>query len=256
MASTSERYMREIATQWGYLVTWLPSRTVELGQTGRFDGMQVQVDGQISDDGLNIVASDDKSSTDLEYNTSKAVSFDWSAGASVATGERAELEISFSRANAVVLHVHEGVEHRVANLSELKRGILELDERSSWEKGRAVIVSVVVASRATVLISSGRSASVHCEAAAGQALSNLADPRVGLRQTSKRSMHTTILAAGQLTPMYQALILRKGVLGSRSVEGSLRGPETMDAADPLREAIDDDFALCAVSAEPAGADGS
>jgi hypothetical protein len=67
-------------------------------------------------------------------------------------------------------------------------------------------------------------------------------------------MHTSILAAGQLTPMYQALVLRKGLRGSR-VEHALRGPETIDASDPLREAIDDEFALCAVSDDESGVQG-
>jgi hypothetical protein len=250
MTSISERYLREIGAQWGYLATWLPSRTVELGQSGRFDGVQVHVDGHIGDDGLPVVASQDRNTTDLEYGTSKAVSIDWIAGASTVIGDRAELEIAFSRANAVVLHIHEGVEHRVANLSEIKRGILALDARSGWDRKRAVIVSAVAAARATVLISSGRGGSVRCEAAVGEALGNLADPRLALRRTARKSMHTTIIAEGHLTPIYQALVLRKGLLGSPSLEGALRGPETMDAGDPLREAIDDDFALCALSSEP------
>jgi hypothetical protein len=110
------------------------------------------------------------------------------------------------------------------------------------------VISVVTAAHATVLISSGRNGAVRCSATAGQALGNLADPRLGLGLTSKRSMHTTILAAGQLTPMYQALVLRRGLRGSK-VEQALRGAEAIDASDPLRGAVDDDFALCAVSEE-------
>jgi hypothetical protein len=140
------------------------------------------------------------------------------------------------------------VERRVGNLKELKRSILEIDARSGWEKHRAVIVSVVNAASSTVLISSGSDASVKCEARVGVALGNLADPRIALQRTASRSMHTALVSQGGLTPLYQALVMRKGLLGSRSMEGALRGPEAMDASDPLREAIDDDFALCAVGA--------
>jgi hypothetical protein len=247
MSSTSVRYMREIAAQWSYLVTWLPSRTVKLGETGRFDGLQVQLDGDIGEHGFTIKETHDENSTSLEYATKRAVALDWSAGASVATGEQAQLDISFSASDAIVLHIHEGVEHRVSNLGELKRLIRELDGRAAWPKRQAVIVSVVKAASATVLISSAKGAAMHCEGKAGQALGNLANPRLELRSTAERSMHTAILAVGELTPMYQALVMRRDWKGARSLESALRGSETMDASDPLREAIDEDFALCAVA---------
>jgi hypothetical protein len=110
MASPRERYMREIAKQWAYLVTWLPSRTVRLGQTGRFDGLEVQIDADISDVGFALAASHDQSTTNLEYNTGRAVTFDFTAGASIATGESAELQIGFKKDNAIVMHLHEAVE--------------------------------------------------------------------------------------------------------------------------------------------------
>ncbi len=248
MASLSESYMREIASQWGYLVTWLPSRTVRLGQTGRFDGIQVHIDGDIGQDGFSFSEDSDDNESELEYNSAGAVSFGWSAGAGLVTGERAEFEVSFSREKAIVLHLHGAVEHRVGKLKELKRAILKIDARSGWEKHRAVVVSVVNAASSTVLISSGQDASVRCEARAGEALGNLANPRIALQRTSSHSMHTALVSQGGLTPLYQALVMRKGMLGSRSLEGALRGPETMDASDPLRDAIDDDFALCAVGA--------
>jgi hypothetical protein len=241
--------MSEIARQWGYLVTWLPSRTVEPGQTGRFDGMQVDVDGHLRDQRIEFAISRDDSTTNLEYRSAKAVSVGWSASASTATGERAELDISFSRESAVVLDVHHAVEHRIDDLGRIKRRILELDRRSGWDKGRAVVVSVVWAERATVMIASARDAAVRCEAKVGEGLGNLADPRLELRLTAEKSMHTTIVSAGHLTPMYQAMILRRGLTGARSLQSALRGAESMDASDPLRDAFDDDFALCAVAAD-------
>jgi hypothetical protein len=239
--------MSEIARQWGYLVTWLPGRTVELGQTGEFDGIQVEIDSHVSDDlGLAVQTSSDPNTTELEYRSAGAVDVRWSAGVSTLTGERAGLEIAFTRENAVVLDLHRAVEHRIANVAEVKDRILEAERRSGWHRRRAVVVSVVAAQRATIMISSARDSQVTCDAEVGQALGNLANPQLGLALTSQKSMHTTLISAGELTPMYQALIMRRSLTGSRSFDKALRGLEAMDANDPLREAIDDDFALCAV----------
>lgn len=246
MGGIDETYMREIAAQWSYLPTWLPGRTVRLGQTGTFDGTQVTVEADLSADGIAFSEEHDESESELEYHTKGAVSYGWTSGAALVTGERAELQISFSRENAIVLDACGAVEHRITNLKELKKQILALDGRSQWPKRRAVIVSVVRASSTTVLISSAADSSVTCEANAGQALGNLADPHLELKRTAARSMQTTIVSEGNLTPIHQALVLRKGLLGSRKLEGALRGPETMDATDPLREVIDEDFALCSV----------
>src|SRR4051795_4859405 len=123
MADVSKQYMREIAGQWGYLVTWLPGRTVRLGQTGRFDGMQVDIDRELADDDIAFQESQDNTSTDLVYRTAGAVSVDWAAGGSVASGESADLTIRFSRDRAVLFDVHEAVEHRIAGLSDVKQRI-------------------------------------------------------------------------------------------------------------------------------------
>ena len=252
MRGVDEIYMREIAAQWSYLPTWLPSRTVRLGQTGTFNGTMVNIDSDLSDEGMAFSEEQDDSGTELEYHSAGAVSYGWSAGAALATGERAQLQISFSRANAIVLDACGAVEHRISNLKDLKKEILSRDRRSEWPKHRAVVVSVVHAKSATVLISSAADSSVTCEANAGQALGNLADPHLELKRTAVRSMQSSIVSEGNLTPLHQALVLRKGLLGSRTLEGALRGPETMDVGDPLREAIDEDFALCAVGPTAAG----
>jgi hypothetical protein len=244
MTGIDEIYMREIATQWSYLPTWLPSRTVRLGQTGTFDGTKVNIESDLAAEGIAFSHEQDENESEMEYHSAGAVSYGWTAGAELATGERAQLEISFSRQNAIVLDACGAVEHRITNLEGLKKEIL--GREAQWPKRRAVIVSVVHAGSTTVLISSAADSSVTCEANGGQALGNLADPRLGLKRTASRSMGTTIVSEGNLTPIHQALVLRKGLVGSPSLEAALRGPETMDFSDPLREAIDEDFALCAV----------
>jgi hypothetical protein len=251
MSGIDEIYMREIAAQWSYLPTWLPGRTVRLGQTGTFDGTQVNVESDLANEGIAFSQEHDESETELEYHSAGAVSYGWTVGAAIATGERAQLQISFSRENAIVLDACGAVEHRITNLKGLKEEILTRDGRSQWPKRRAVIVSVVHAKSTTVLISSANDSSVTCEANAGQALGNLADPRLELKRSAARSMQTAIISDGDFTPIHQALVLRKGLFGSRTLEGALRGPETMDASDPLREVIDEDFALCAVAARAA-----
>lgn len=251
MASARSKYLTEISGQWQYLPTWLPGRTVRLGQVGHFDRGAVEVDGDLSAHGFDIVEDVDQSQSSLSYSSERAVEWGWTADASLATGERADVEVTFSRANAVLFHAYEAVEHRVSNLAELKSLILELDAKDTWPSRSAVIVSVVSARATTVMISSSSDASVVCEAKAGASLGSLADPRLGLRQRSARNMDTTIVADGNLTPLYQALILRRGLLGNRFVK-ALRGAETLAADDPLRAAVDDDFTLCEVDLEPLG----
>jgi hypothetical protein len=249
MASARDRYLSEIASQWQYLPTWLPGRAVRLGQTGVFEDGSVQVDDDISASGFSFTEDVDQSTSSLSYCSQRAVSWGWAGGAGSPTGERADVEVSFSRANAILFHAHEAVEHRIANLSELKSRILELDRKAAWAKNKAVVVSVVTARSTTVLISSSAGASVTCEAKAGAALGSLADPELGLKQRSARNMDTTLVAEGALTPLYQALVLRKGMLGGSQVKRALRGADALAADDPLRAAVDSEFALCAIPAD-------
>lgn len=240
--------MREIASQWSYLVTWLPNRTVRLGDIGAFDGMKVNVDSSLDEKGISFSTDCDENASQLEYASANAVSWGWEAGVELTTGDRGNLEVHFSRERAVLMHLHDAVEHRIASLGNLKQQILEMAERAEWSHGMAVVVSIVRAQSSAIMISSGKTGGVLCEGKVGEALGNLADPRLELRRKSQRSMHTSIVSAGSLTPLYQAMVLRRGLFGSRAVQAALRGAETMDMSDPLREAIDDDFALCAVAA--------
>jgi hypothetical protein len=246
MADARRTYLTEIAGQWKYLPTWLPGRTVELGQVGLFDGTEVDVDGDLSAHGFVIKVDVDQSHSDLSYNSKKAVDWDMSAAAGTVMGERVAVKVAFSRANAVLFHAYGAVERRIANLGELKALILALNRRAAWPANTAVVVSVVTAASATVLISSSKGASVTCDAKAGMALGNLANPSLGLKLSGTHDMHTAIVTEGNLTPLYQALVLRSTLLGGSRLRKALRATDSFAADDPLRAAIDEDFALCAV----------
>lgn len=222
---------------------------MRLGQHGVFVDGTVNVDDDIASSGFVLDEDSDATTSSLSYSSENAVEWGWAAGAGVPSGERADVAVTFSRAHAVLFHAYEAVEHRIANLAQLKAHILELDRRAAWEKNRAVIVSVVAARSTTALISSSANAAITCDAKAGAALGSLADPAVGLKLRTARNMHTTVVAEGSLTPLYQALVLRRGVLGGSNLKSALRGADALAADDPLRDAVDEEFALCAYSSK-------
>lgn len=245
MTSIRNRYLDEISNAWGYIPAWLPNRTVRLGDVGPFIAGGLDADGSLASFGIDFRSRQDANSSNLEYRTAKAVSIEWQSGVGLPSGESAELEINFARESALVVHLHAAVERRIDNLAEIKQRILELDRRSGWPSGRAVVVSVVHATNATVLISASKDARVRCEARVGEALGNLADPRLELRQTAERSMHTTIVSKGELTPLYQAMVLRRRPLGGRNVESAVRGHDNGGAASAwVNSVVDEDFTLC------------
>lgn len=248
MSTAKQRYLQEISTEWGYLATWLPSRSVELGQTGLFDGKEVAIDDNIGRHGYEFTVDTDPSATNLAYSSSGATSIGAAAGASIATGECASVEVSFSRAGSILLHAYQAREERIREIHALKVRILELDQRAEWPPNQAVIVSVVRAERATVMVAAEKGASATCQVEVGDALGNLADPSLGLQLTSSRGMHTTVASQGPLTPMYQAMILKRSLLGGTSVRRALKSPGATSADDPLSAVADNDFALCAFGA--------
>jgi hypothetical protein len=243
LSAARNRYAEEIASHLRFLAAWLPNRTIRLGSYGAFDGIAVEQDGDIQDLDFALDQDQDASTTELQFQSSGAVEIEPAVGAAApAIGAEVSVSVRFGRAGATLLHLHQAREHRIAKLGDLKEQILDMSRKGNWPDRRAVVVSVVHAARSTALVASEKGAGVTFSANAGPVLANLADPALDLRLDVQSSMACAITSEGSLTPLYQALTLRRGVL-STNLRNALRSRETLEPGDPLSEAIDDDFAL-------------
>lgn len=237
-----DQYVQDISGNLRFLASWLPGSTIPLGTYGSFDGTSVTRDGDVSAFGLTLTSIRDPSATDIQYHSSGAVEVAADAGASIPEiGTDVSVTVTFARAGACLLHVHDAVEHRVTKLSALKEAILEMSRRAEWPDDRAVVVSIVEAPRVTALVSSKKGAQVSLRAKPGP-LANLADPALGISVQNEHAMACAIHVKGHSTPLYQALVLRRGLLKT-SFANALRSRDTIEPQDPLAAAIDDDFTL-------------
>ena len=224
MPSPHRQYTKELHDRFGYLATWLPGVPLRLGDIGTMGPNGFDRVSNLRDFGIRFDVRKDDSSLDYQYASEGGVSLSTSAAADVpvlgklASEASAQLTIEMSRANAVLFVVRGARSPSIENQDALGKAILELRAAGKWSDDYFVLTETLEAEAGTILISS--SAGGHIDiAASGRANLGplaLADTHLGLQVRSSRNLHTQIIAAAGLTPLFRARRVQRRMLGLES----------------------------------------
>jgi len=250
MAKAHAQYTRELRKRFGYCATWLPTVEVRLGDVGVLEGYRFERVATLADFDLDFEVRTDSATAQLDYTSEGSVSFRIKAAGEVPTAASAltqvdaGISISFSAEHAVLFQAAECTTSSIENRHRLALALLQRFEDGQWPKRYVVVTSLVRALRTTILISAGRDAGIDLRASADVSLGehSLADADAGLEIVSSRGVATRIVGEGGLTPLFQAIGVKKPFLrGARVTTRSLDDPAPADDENVLGDVGYDTF---------------
>jgi hypothetical protein len=221
------QYTNEIHKQLGYLATWLPGGTMELGDYGTLDDHLYTRLGSLKDRGFKVRPAPRGTPLEIEYSSRESVTLTIQLRGqnknlpNIPSGQ-AGIDLKFTRSGSCVVVLNDAVERTVANLFQLQNDVrsLYLRRPSDWPKGLTVVSSIVQASSASVIVADSTSShySVTTEADLKAGLADLANVSLGLAVTSASDVSTKVLAKKDLRPLFRAFRLKETWTGNVKVQ--------------------------------------
>ena len=248
MASPEKSYTREIRKRTGYLATWSPGVPLRLGDVGVMDDHVFIPQSSLSSFGIDFAIREDPSPIDFHYETKDAISYALEAAATVPgpggspVQAAASIKVAFSRDSATIFSCTSCLEHRIEDVLGLQEEIWGRYEAGLWREGWVVVTELMQADNATILIADNAGSEI-AFAASGDvdvAQVQLGDATLGLRATSVKEVSNRWIAAHGLTPLFRAIGVQRGLLGTPGV-GPLRRSPASDGRSDVAE-LDERFA--------------
>jgi hypothetical protein len=231
------KYSDELHRRLGYRATWLPSARLEAGMVGVFDGAVFNQQTHLRDLGVEYALGPAGESSAFVYQSEDRVNVELSGSADAATGVEghAVLAVDFSGRGALLFHALGLSERRISNQASVERQVRELRAEGIWRADWRVITVVVAAESLTAAVSGGTVARLDLSSAGALTPGlNLADTSLGLKAVRQQGLATAIVAAGRLTPLYQAMHLKRRVRSERwQTAVGPSGEEEADDEDDL-----------------------
>lgn len=226
MTKIANKYMAEMARQFRHRPTWPAQRRLAVGMYGKINKGKFEQHGTLADFDLDLEVADDPFKGETEFKSSKSISINFKAkGDSNAipgvSAGNAGVRIEFGSANAFVFQGQSMRVKTLTNLRMLRPELLELYENGSLEKDDIIINEIYEAQSCTILASRDQNSSITLEAAAdiGSEKAKLADAEAEFEVVSENSVGIKIIAASQLTPLFNVVGLKKPFL-SKPIIGS------------------------------------
>jgi len=209
---TSKKYTRELKKQFGYLATWLPGTSVDLGDIGVLRKNEFTKISNLSDFGIKFEIESDETKSDIEHSSKGAVSITTKASGAVAPqgcslGEvDAGITIAFSKENAIFFKANGTTSPSIKDQIALGKKIITLYKKGQWDKDWAIITEKVDSESATILISSSSNGKIELKAKGEMeaAKLDLADAELSFKLTFSKDISTKIVAKESLTPLFKA----------------------------------------------------
>ncbi len=217
MASPRDTYIKELHKGFGYFATWHPGEPIEIGDVGILRGNLFTRLTNVKDTPVGLVAvRPDNTAEDLSYVSERGVKIAFKAagkpawpGSAIADA-RAGVAVEFERTAGVVFNAVRTTTPSISDQADLGRKIIAAWKAGQWEKDWVVITELVHAASATVIISNTGSSRIELEAAAGikAAAFNLAEASLGLEVVNQNNIHTQIIGAAEMRPLFKAKGIR------------------------------------------------
>ena len=119
------QYTNEIHKQLGYLATWLPGGTMELGDYGTLDDHLYTRLGSLKDRGFKVRPAPRGTPLEIEYSSRESVTLTIQLKGqnknlpNIPSGQ-AGIDLKFTRSGSCVVVLNDAVERTVANLFQLR----------------------------------------------------------------------------------------------------------------------------------------
>lgn len=217
MASVEQQYTKELRNGLGYLATWLPGMPIFLGDVGLIDDGVFKRVSHLQPLGVGFKTQKDRSTDRYEYQSSGKISVEMSAKGESAAGfshisdAEAGIAVTFKDEKAVVLSAEGVRSDLIKDLDALETSIRERSD--VWDPDWVVVTEVVTAASSTVLISNSSDSRIELKAtgSVGSAGLKLADADAKLQIAMSRGLHTQIVSATGLTPLFRGVKVRFGI---------------------------------------------
>lgn len=218
------QYTKELLEQLNYVATWLPTVGLKPGDVCDMRGYELRKVGALQDFSIPFVLEDQPVEADIEYSSAESVSIQFKlSGEPPPTGsllaiEDAGINLSFSRAAAVLLRLAGCSSKRIANLHEVGKKVLEIHLKGDWPKGYVVVAEALQAGVSTIIISDGVDAGIDLMAKAsagapvGRADLKLTSIDASLSVKRESKIGAKFVAMPGLTPLVRVSGIKKRVL--------------------------------------------
>lgn len=217
MPSVQAQYTKELRQAFGYLATWLPGLPMHLGDVGVLQDGEFQRVTHLEPLGVAYERRKDNARDDLRYESSGKVSVTVKGAGEAGGGvfehvgdAEAGIAVKFEDEKAVVLSLEGVRSDTISDPAAIERAARE-QHAEAWDADWLVVSEIVTATKATILISNERNSSIELKAKVdvGRPV-KLADAEAKLEVASSRGMHTQLIGASGLTPMFRAIQIRFG----------------------------------------------
>jgi len=216
MTGQYEFYLDYMQAQSGYRATWEPGRNMVPGTIGRLDKegrfvklkklRDLHIIPEIETDNSNSTREMDRTSSD-KVNISVKLSGSAPLPGSMLSLKDTGFNISFKGERGIVFKISGYSTDEIVNLGTVEEKVISLYKNDKWDKSWLIVTQVIRAKSATIIISSGESASLELKAKAkvGSGAVKLTDAALGLKVTNQSGETTRILAEQNITPLYQVM---------------------------------------------------
>jgi hypothetical protein len=225
MATVGDRYAKEIRGGLGYLASWLPNESMEVGQVGEIKQSAFVPRSHLNDLNIGFDVTPPTTKASLSHQSASGIEMNFKAkgdGSITLPGisaEEAGVMVKFTHRTGVVFQANGISQRRIKSLSSLEQAIYDRHLDGGWKSSWIVVDSIVEAESLTVLVSKSRKGELSLSGAAGlQSPVDLANVALGLEVKHRRDLATCIVADGPLTPLFTGRMLKPRILGLGKLE--------------------------------------
>jgi hypothetical protein len=219
----AKRYAQEITQGLQYLPTWLPMRSLSLGDVGVIRNNIFEPETNLSNLKIPFISSESRPTGSLRYNSHDGVSATFKASGTVPEAgstlsiSDAGVTVKFSRAQAIVFEAIGCSVEAISNIADLSQRLIWQYQESNWSSDLYVVTEIVRAEAATVLISTGNTAVVELRAggSVGTTGISLADINAEFSIASTSGMGIEMVAQTGVTPLFKAGRIKPGLFGTK-----------------------------------------
>lgn len=215
-------YSGEIQKNLDYRATWLPDSPRSIGDVGKLVNDQYELVTTLKNLGVPFSTRRTKVGGEYRYTTAGAVTFGANVDArdpSVSTpllDVQGAFQIGFNRASAVALLATDCGIEVMENLDQIEKEVLRRLRFEDWNPSFVIVTEVVRAGSTTALVSGERGGSLvvkgRSNVGVGPASMDLFKAGVDLVRAD--NMALSIIAQGDLAPLFRVHGVRKGLLQS------------------------------------------
>ncbi len=219
MASPVKQYTKSMYDCFHYLATWLPTAPLRLGDIGSIHSAEFQRVTTLQELGISFKVRTGTNISEMEYSSNGAVNVRSKSGANANNIENnlsnlsAGVSIEFMRKNAFFFRTISCQISSIEDKEALGVEILRRYENDEWDKRYFVVTEIVKSGAATIIIANKKNARIDLDMKGNISSTtiDLADVNLNSKVVFAKDIHTQIITATSLTPLFRA----------RSVKSSL-----------------------------------